>query len=74
MEAWPWPSSNYRLSYWQGIQNFMANVNPECKLLTAYVGHFYMATCDSLDTSSEGKDQLTRQPITSSPTIVIVFS
>ena len=25
--------------------SFMLNVNPECKLLTAYVGRFYKATC-----------------------------
>ena len=24
--------------------NFMSYVNPKCKLLTAYVGHFYKAT------------------------------
>ena len=24
--------------------NFMLNVNPKCKLLTAYVHHFYKAT------------------------------
>ena len=30
VEAWLLPSSNYRLSYWQGIQSFMPNVTPEC--------------------------------------------
>ena len=25
--------------------SFMPNVNPECKLLTAYVGRFYKAMC-----------------------------
>ena len=45
VEAWLWPSSKYRLSYWQGIQSVMPSVTPECKLLTAYVGHFYKATC-----------------------------
>ena len=28
-----------------GYSNFMPNVNPECKLLTAYVGRFYNDTC-----------------------------
>ena len=45
MEAWLWSSFKFRLSYGQGIQSFMPNVSPECKLLTAYVGHFYKATC-----------------------------
>ena len=45
VEAWFWRSSKYRLSYWQGIHSFMPNLNPECKLLTPYVDHFYKATC-----------------------------
>ena len=45
VEDWLWPSSKYRLSHWQGTQSFTPNVNPECKLLTAYVGHFCKATC-----------------------------
>ena len=45
VEAWLEPSSKYRLSYWRGIQNFRPNVDPECKLLAAYVGHFCKATC-----------------------------
>ena len=45
VEPWLWPSSKYRLSYWQGIQSVMPNVTPECKLITAHVGHFYKATC-----------------------------
>ena len=34
-----------RTLYRQEIQSVMSNVSPECKLLTAYVGHFYKVTC-----------------------------
>ena len=42
--AWLWPSSNYRLSYWQYIQRVIPIVTPDRQLLNAYVGHFHKAT------------------------------
>ena len=72
VEAWLWPSSKYRLSCWQGIQSFMTDVTPECKLLTAYAGHFDKATCVTRCILGSGsKDQLTTQSIKSNPSVLL---
>ena len=50
----------------------MPNATPECKLLTAYAGHFYKFTCVTDCIIEMGvKDQLTIQPITSSASVIV---
>ena len=44
MEAWLLAKLQIPALVRARYPNFMPNLNPECKLLTAYVGHFYKAT------------------------------